>query len=275
MAFHTLRDGEQLYYEVHGDGPPLLLVSGLGGICGFWAAHLERFARTRKVILHDQRGTGRSSPSEIDYSVEQMADDLVQLMDGLEIERADFIGHSTGGAIGQVMALDHAPRLGKLVLSATWAGRDAYFELLFSDRKRILNEMGAAEYLRSLLMVAYPPAWIRDHHEAIANPDPQDVRTRVPTLHCGTSRIDAIRKFDRRAQMGGIKAETLVICARDDTVTPVYLSEELAAGIPGAKAFYLSDGGHFYTTSRPKTFQREAVAFLDGRGGAALPGVLA
>ena len=57
-------------------------------------------------------------------------------------------------------------------------------------------------------------------------------------------------------------------------VTPVYLSEELAAGIPGAKVFYLSDGGHFYTTSRPKTFQREVVAFLDGQGGSAVAGIL-
>jgi aminoacrylate hydrolase len=193
-------------------------------------------------------------------------------MDALEIERADLIGHSTGGAMGQVMALDHADRLDKLVLSATWAGRDPYFELLFSDRKRVLNEMGAAEYMRSLMMVAFPPEWIRDNHEAIANPDPKDVASRVPTLHCGTSRIDAIRKFDRRAQMSAIKAPTLVICARDDMVTPAYLSEELAAGIPGAKAFYLSDGGHFYTTSRPKTFQREVVAFLDGGGGAAVAG---
>ena len=114
----TLKDGDSLYYEVHGAGPPLLLVAGLGGVGTFWKDHVPAFAERFRVVLHDHRGTGQSSPSQIDYSVGQMAGDLLQLMDHLDIGRADLIGHSTGGAIGQTLALDQPDRIGKLVLSA-------------------------------------------------------------------------------------------------------------------------------------------------------------
>ncbi len=262
MAFLTLADGEQLYYEVHGQGPPLLFVSGLGGTANFWSSHVEHFAASHTVILHDHRGTGQSSPSEIDYSIAQMADDVVQLMDALGVEHADLLGHSTGGAIGQSLALDHAQRLGKLVLSATWAGKDPYFELLFTGKRRILVELGAEEYLRALLMDAYPPEWLRDHADAVARPSPADVAARVPSLYCGTSRIDAILDWDRRLEVGGIASETLVICARDDVITPAYLSEELAKLIPGASAHYLDNGGHFYTNSRAEEFRIAVSRFL-------------
>ena len=106
MPHLTLSDGESLYYEEHGAGKPLLLVSGLGGVASFWKPHVAILSEHYRVILHDHRGTGASSKSLIDYSVTQMTDDLLQLMDHLEIARADFVGHSTGGAIGQTMALD-------------------------------------------------------------------------------------------------------------------------------------------------------------------------
>ena len=139
MPHLTLKDGDRLYYEVHGSGPPLLLVAGLGGVGAFWKEHVPVFAESFTVVLHDHRGTGRSSPSQIDYSVEQMSDELLQLLDHLEIKCAGLIGHSTGGAIGQTLALDQPDRIGKLVLSATWSAADDYFKRLFQVRGEILS----------------------------------------------------------------------------------------------------------------------------------------
>src|SRR5882757_2630864 len=78
-----LRDGAELYYEKHGNGPPLFLVSGLGGDGRFWGANVEALAKHFTVIVHDHRGTGRSTLSRIAYSVAQMADDALQLIDAL------------------------------------------------------------------------------------------------------------------------------------------------------------------------------------------------
>src|ERR1700694_2269707 len=124
----------ELYYEAHGDGPPLLLVPGLSGLGSFGARQVPDFARDFRVIVHDHRGTGASTHSHIRYSVEQMADDVLRLMDALKIDSARLVGHSTGGAIGQVIAQDHPTRLRSLVLSATWAGPDPFFPRVL-DRK--------------------------------------------------------------------------------------------------------------------------------------------
>ena len=236
MAFLELTDGERLYYETHGSGPPLVLVTGLSGIAGFWAQHAGALARRFTLVLHDHRGTGQSSLSQIDYSVDQMADDVMQLIDHLGLDRIRFAGHSTGGAIGQVLALNHRERLERMVLSATWAGRDPYFDLFFQWRKKLLLEVGPEEYLRSILMVAKPPEWFREHPEEAADLTPEVIKARVPDLHCAASRLDAIMAFDRRAEVAGITTPALVICTEDDMVTPPYLSRELAGPYSGRRA---------------------------------------
>lgn len=256
-----LSDGETLHYEVHGSGPPLLLVAGLSGTAAFWAQHVDALASHFTLILHDHRGTGRSSHSQIDYSVDQMANDALQLIDHLGHDKVHFTGHSTGGAIGQVLAIDHPDRLGRVVLSATWAGKDTYFDLFFTWRRRLLTEFGPEDYLRSILFAAKPPAWYRDHPEELAAMTPEFLRERVPDLHCATSRLDAIMAFDRRAQVSQIKAPCLVICTRDDLVTPCYLSEELAGLIPGAELKLLPVGGHFYPQTRPDEFLQAVIGF--------------
>src|SRR5437867_6086630 len=137
-----------IYYEEAGEGPPLLLVPGLSGVGSFWAPQVRELARDFRVIVHDHRGAGRSTHSRIRYSVEQMAADVIGLMDALGLDAAHFVGHSTGGAIGQVLAQDHARRLRSLVLSATWAGPDPYFRRLFEARKQTLLDSGVEAYLK-------------------------------------------------------------------------------------------------------------------------------
>src|SRR5262245_50958035 len=121
----------EIYYEVHGEGTPLLLVPGLGGTGNYWTPQLERFSKHFQVIVHDHRGTGQSTRSQIEYSVDQMTSDLVKLIDFLGIERAHLVGHSTGGAIGQTMAIEHPDRLLSLVLYATWTTCDPFMRRVF------------------------------------------------------------------------------------------------------------------------------------------------
>lgn len=263
MPLLDLKDGEHLHYDVIGSGPPLLLVAGLSGTAAFWAQHVDFFAGHFTLILHDHRGTGRSSLSQIDYSVDQMADDALQLLDHLDMDKVHFAGHSTGGAIGQTLAIEHPGRLDRVVLSATWAGKDPYFDLFFSWRKRLLLEVGREDYLRSVIFAAKPPAWYRDHPEEF-DLTPEFIAERVPDLHCAASRLDAIMAFDRRGQVAQIANPCLVVCTRDDIVTPPYLSEELADLIPDARLKIFEDGGHFYPQTRPEAFRAAVREFAIG-----------
>lgn len=139
----------ELYYESHGSGEPVLLVPGLGGVGSYWNPNLPAFSAKHRVIVHDHRGTGQSSQSKIEYSVDQMTDDLLRLMDHLKIERAHLVGHSTGGAIGQTMAVKRPERLASLVLYATWTKSDPFFARVFEARRTLLTSAGAAAYVRS------------------------------------------------------------------------------------------------------------------------------
>ncbi len=81
-----------MYYEIHGQGEPLLLIMGMGADLTMWGDSVYRFAKKYQVITFDNRGAGRTDKPDIPYSIEMMADDTVGLMDRLNIERAHFLG---------------------------------------------------------------------------------------------------------------------------------------------------------------------------------------
>jgi len=138
-----------LYYERRGVGFPVLFVSGLAGFASFWQDQVPTFARRFEVITFDHRGIGQSDQARLGWSVERLAVDVVGLMDALRIKRAHLVGHSTGGAIAQVLAIEHPARLASVVLSATWTKTDAYFRRLFALRKEVLQRLGANAYVQS------------------------------------------------------------------------------------------------------------------------------
>lgn len=266
MPHLELPGGDRLWYEVVGEGPPLLLVPGLAGVSDFFAPHVRPLARHFRLILHDHRGCGRSSPARIDYSVEQMAGDVVALMDHLGLERAHFLGHSTGGAIGQTLAIDRPERIDRLVLCATWTAADGWFRLLFQNRREILEGLGPGAYARVSALFLNAPFWVRLHPE-IAAVSEEEARRRIRDPEILLRRIKAVLAFDRRAELHKIRAPTLVMGARDDMVTPAYFSEELGRAIPGAETVILPDGGHFFPVAREASFRRHVLRFL-GAGGA-------
>ena len=258
----TLSIGDaDLYYESHGDGPPLLLVPGLNGVGSWWAQQIPAFARDFRVIVHDHRGTGQSTMSRIQYSVDQMAGDVLKLMDKLGIDAAHIAGHSTGGAIGQTLAQDHPTRVRSVVLSATWAGPDPYFRRLFETRKAMLQSLGVEAYLRASVLSLVPPKWISENDAAITEQHRQQAAAPAP-VEITASRIDAIVRFNRRARLGEIRCPTLVIVAADDMITPKFYSDELATKIPGAKLVVLDYGGHFAPVIMPEPYNAAVGGFL-------------
>jgi aminoacrylate hydrolase len=218
-------------------------------------------SRDFRVIVHDHRGTGRSTHSRIRYSVEQMAGDVLRLMDALGVESAHLVGHSTGGAIGQVIALDHPRRLRSLVLSATWAGPDPYFRRLFESRKGVLLSQGVEAYLRASALYMSPPAWI-SANDALLDEQHKAALAEAAPVEVTASRIDAILRHDRRARLSDVRAPTLVIVAQDDMITPRFYSDELAKLVPGARLVVLDGGGHAAPIVSAARYNAAVAAFL-------------
>ena len=252
-----------LHYEEHGSGEPLLLVPGLGGVGASFFKQIPELSKHHRVIVHDHRGCGQRDRPVMKYSVEQMAQDVLRLMDALKIERANYLGHSTGGAIGQILAIEQPQRLKKLILSSTWTHGDGFFTRLFEGRHALLKHTGPMGYLRATSAVLYPGWWVAQNEKAITEQERQQAAS-FPPVEVVLSRIEAIMRFDRREQLARIKTPTLVSVAVDDGVTPLYFSQALAKAIPGAKLKQFEQGGHLLYQVVEQEYNRTVLDFLKG-----------
>jgi aminoacrylate hydrolase len=251
----------QLYYERHGGGFPAMLVTGLAGDAHYWRDQISALSRAYEVIVHDHRGIGESDAAGCAPTVERMARDVCGLMDALRIPKAHIIGHSAGGAVAQVLAIEQPQRCASIVCAASWTKPDAYFRRLFALRKDILTRLGPANYVQTNTLLLYPSAYIARNNEKLRQIEAQALAHFPPVEHM-ISRIDAILAFDRTADLGRIRTPALIVAAQDDLVTPAYFAEDLARRIPGAEAKFFPQGGHYFTQVLPREFNQALLPFL-------------
>lgn len=263
------RDGCRLYYEEHGSGEPILFVAGLGGVSTYWKPQVEAFARDFHVIVYDQRGSGRSDHVEV-ASVEQMAEDTLAVLDAVGLDTVHYVGHSTGGAIGQALAIDHPERLRSLVINSSTTRSDAYRRKVFSVRQALLQQVGPEFYARQTSLLLYPSWWINQNAQRLEADEARSAAGLAPA-NVQISRMNAILSFDRLADYGRIRVPTLVLCARDDILTPAYFSEELAREIPGARLLLLDTGGHACSITVADEFNQIVRAFIADSSRVAAP----
>ncbi len=203
----------KLHYEVHGDGPPVVLVPGLGSDTRLFANVVPLLATSHQVIVVDPRGGGQSDKPTGAYSIDQMAEDVAGLFGALGIAGADVVGYSMGGKIALQLAASHPELLDHLVLAAT-AARPAV----------------TRRFSRRWLMM--------------------DVVSRIPLLrkvdgqpsYAFEAQRQASKSFDGRGVLPQVKATTLIIRARRDRIVPASDAAELQK-IPASSLVDLP-GGH-------------------------------
>lgn len=243
--------GARIAYDVAGEGDAVVFISGLGGMASFWSAQVEAFSPAFRVLSFDHRGVGRSEGAP-PYSVAQWADDVLALLDHLGAERAHLVGHSTGGIIAQLFAVEHPKRVHTLTLGGTWLAPDRRFRDQFSFRKQVLAEIGGDAYrmLSGLLADSSP--------EATSGPISEISAQEREVI---AARIDALLDYDGTAIAPRIAAPTLVLAADDDYIVPSYHSQAVTAAIPGATFKRCHVGGHFFPKTRAADYNRALSDF--------------
>jgi aminoacrylate hydrolase len=250
------------YYECHGTRgkPPLVLVSGLGGTGASWGSHVERFARDHFVVVPDQRGTGKTTRATTGYTVPQLAADLASLARHLDLGPAHVIGSSTGGAIAQLMALDHPEVVRSLTLGSSFARPDAYLLREFELRRKLMAEMDPHTVYTCYALFLFSPRYTRENPQRVAAWI--DRCAAIPAeREIALARIDMIMAHDAFARLGEIRKPTLVIGGDQDFCTPPQLSEELARGISGAERVTMP-GGHLIHDEEAEKFFETVRAFI-------------
>lgn len=259
-------NGQELYYEVHGDGPPLVLVMGIGYDSSLWTLQQVPVLSTRfRVVLFDNRDAGRSSRADHPYTVADMADDVAGLLDALDIHRTHLLGLSMGSMIGMELAVRHPDRLDRLVLAGPAAApaRSAVDPISVWSWVKA-NDPGGEVFAGQQLTWLFSSAFLRNEQavrETIAllagNPNPVD-------SEAYDRQAQAYLQFDALDRLGGIQAPTLVVVGEQDLLTPPWVAREVAAGIPGARFELLTGNGasHVMPLERPDDFNRLVTSFL-------------
>lgn len=259
-------NGQQLYYEVHGDGPPLVLLMGIGYDSSLWTlAQVPALSPQFQVVLLDNRDAGRSSRANHPYRIADMADDVAGLLDALGAQRTHLLGLSMGGLIAQEFALRHPDRLDRLVLTGTGAApaRNAVDPIEIWSWVRSNDPTGEVfgrQQLVSLFSTAFlrNPDAVRDTAEMLAsNPHPMDAEAYARQAH-------AYLQVDSLDRLGAITAPTLVIVGEQDLLTPPWIAREVADAIPGARFEVIRGDGssHVVPIERPDDFNRLVSNFL-------------
>ncbi len=256
-------NGIRTHYEIQGAGPALIFVSGLGGTGAYWRPQIAAFAKDFTVVTYDQRGAGSSDHPEGPYSIEALVDDLQSLIEELRLVRPLLIGHSTGGAIGQLLAARNPDMLAGMVLYASWAKSDMHFKWCFRMRRALLVGSTLEEYVHGSALFLYPPDHLRAHADVLS-PALLASAAKFPERDVVLSRIDAIMAHDASASLSSIRIPTLVTCAQDDILTPPYQSRLLAEAIPDAELKIVPQGGHSFSETETCLFNQIALDFLAG-----------
>jgi pimeloyl-ACP methyl ester carboxylesterase len=259
-------NGQELYYELHGEGPPLVLVMGIGYDSSLWTlAQVPVLSTQFQVILVDNRDAGRSSKASRPYTIADMADDLAGLLDALGIQRSHLLGLSMGGMIAQEFALRHGDRLGRLVLAGSGAApaRSAVDPIQIWSWVKANDSTGevfGGQQFASLFSTAFlrNHKAVRDTAALLAsNPYPM-------TAEAYRRQADAYRQFDALDRLAAITAPTLVVVGEQDLLTPPWIAREVAEAIPGARFEVIRGDGtsHVVPIECPEEFNRLVLNFL-------------
>ena len=250
-----------LFYEVTGQGLPIVLTTGLGAGAEARAELIAGLAKHHKVLTYDQRGTGRSGPASQPQSIEDFAADIVTLMDAANIDRAAIIGLSTGTGIATTLAANYSNRVSHLILGAPWTYGDADLHVLQNTRKTAARTMPADFYIHFNSMLIYPPEFRRKHFKRFENMAAQAFKSPQDPVKIA-ARLYAILAFDARELYKKINCPALVLGARDDLVMPYWFAQDAAAAIPNSRLVIYEHGGHMFPETRTSDFLQEVNAFI-------------
>ena len=263
-----------VHYQVTGEGPPLLCVMGFGAPLEGFGPQVRALAAHRRVIAFDNRGVGRSSVPRLPWSIEDLAVDALELMDHLEIERADLLGISMGGMIAQRVAIARPARVNALVLAATFAHADRILQRRLARliARAVAGWMRGGLGGRRAFERSMRDAWER--HVVAGRPlDAEaqaildqgwDLRETMKSSDLGVlGQLIALLGHDTRSALSLIRAPTLVIAGSADGLSPLHQARALASGIPGARLQILPGAPHGMNFVSPSAFNAAVEAFLN------------
>ncbi len=254
-----------LYYELVGQGHPLVMIRGVGSNADHWYEQAPALSQKFKLLLFDNRGIARSSDPGGPFSIGDMAADTIALMDAVGIKKAHVLGYSMGGMIAQEMALNYPQKMAGLILVATDCGISRRIKAepettrLFSEMIRLGTDeakIEAAGCLFAKQTFEKKPEVIQRYTE---------VSQRYPASQKMLAKQwAAVTQHDACKRLPKISSPTLAITGAEDVLIPPQNATVLAERIPDAQMISIDGGGHLFLIEQPRQFNSAVIEFLEG-----------
>jgi len=258
-------DGVNLHYDIEGEGPPLLLIAGLGANSSSWATMKPLLIGRFTCITFDNRGTGRSDTPPGPYTIDEMADDAAGLIRSLGYDEVMAVGWSLGGSVLQALLIRNGALVSRAVLLSAFP---SYTELQHGwlDCLLSLRQSGVPAEAQAMFGMAwgFTGKMLADH-AALAAAARLGAAAPYPTSFEGfAAQAHGLRRYDSRPRLPGVKTPTLVLVSAEDVLTPVSQSVEIAQLIPNARLQVLPRGGHGMAVEYSPETAAAITAFLAG-----------
>lgn len=244
--------------EQYGEGEPLILLMGLGGDGKLWEPHIRAYAGHFRCIAVDNRGAGKSSRPRGPYTIREMAEDVLAVMDRLALPKAHVSGISMGGAIAMELAARAPERIGALVLTATWGRSEPSTARMFETLKRLYATSEPADFARLLQMLIYVPSYINRHGARL---DAEAGKERMP-VEPFQAQCDACAAHDAEDRLHLIRAPVLVTAGERDVMMPLPMAQRLAERIPNSTLDVFAGGGHAFHWEQLDRYNEVTLQFL-------------
>jgi 3-oxoadipate enol-lactonase len=255
MPYLKLKDAE-IYFETHGDGPPFLFCSVTGLDHQAWKFHqVSEFSRDHQVIIFDYRGTGKSSKNIQKYSIKMFTEDAAMLLDQLNATQAIACGHSMGGVVAQLLAIDYPQKVKKLILASSGSAHPGAHGIPLAMCRDMVR-LGFEGYIRQhTIETGWTKEFVATHPDLIEN-FLQVRMSGIAPLENYLYFILARQEHDHTDRLKEIRAPTLVLVGDDEIHgaadrTHWDAAHHLAKEIPNSKLVVLQGEGHHYLATNP------------------------
>jgi pimeloyl-ACP methyl ester carboxylesterase len=267
----------EIYYEIQGEGQPILLIPGLGLDNTYYRLGEPLIRENFQTILVDPRGIGKSQKDDVEYTAELWADDYAALLDAINIKKAHILGSSLGGTVALAMGVRHPNKVASLIIAGGFSELTRSVEMNYALRKKMIPKLGMGEE-----MAEFMGLWIMTREfidsedgQKVLEASKKNVQQNSPDLYIRF--LDSILLLGRRVpggevpkltkQLNTIKCPTLVLCADNDHFIPSSLSHLIADNITGSIYEEIKNGGHIPFIEKPRESVQCVLKFLQSLQG--------
>ncbi len=268
MPTVQVSDGLELYYELQGQGDPLVVLGGIMMSTASWAMYVPHLAPHARVILVDLRDQGRSTRVDRDYSIEVHVDDVCTLLDNLGLSKVHLFGVSYGGSVALLFALRYPERVQTLILANTFHWIPNHLRAIGRAWEVAAELNNPARFFELAIPYIYSSTFYRTHQEFLKQRQKMFTSMLTPEWFAGFRRLcrSALDLAVSPEQLQKLAMPILLIGAEEDHVTPLPFMMEMYHLLPKAEFLVIPRAGHGAVVERPQEFLTAIVGFIHRHG---------